>query len=141
MYHTCQGRLAFQALFSRERLPQSFSPPEDVMMEQEMSEGTEGHRQNADETNEDASLLDLNSNTWVSCSSDQRIEKDGLIEDTEKDGLTIGLTEGKLKTRKTGFKPYKRCSMEARDGRVMNNSNQDQEKCSKRLRLEREAST
>lgn len=135
------GRLAFQALFSRERLPQSFSPPEDVMMEQEMSEGTEGHRQNADEANEDASLLDLNSNTWVSCSSDQRIEKDGLIEDTEKDGLTIGLTEGKLKTRKTGFKPYKRCSMEAREGRVMNNSNQDQEKCSKRLRLEREAST
>lgn len=135
------GRLAFQALFSRERLPQSFSPPEDLMMEQEMSEGTEGHRQNADETNEDASLLDLNSNTWVSCSSDQCIEKDGLIEDTEKDGPTIGLTEGKLKTRKTGFKPYKRCSTEAREGRVMNNSNQDQEKCSKRLRLEREAST
>uniref|UniRef100_A0A7C9EJ74 Uncharacterized protein n=2 Tax=Opuntia streptacantha TaxID=393608 RepID=A0A7C9EJ74_OPUST len=110
-------------------------------MEQEMSDGTGEHTPNAEGTNEDESQLDLNSNTWETCSSGQHIEKDGLREDTEKDGLTIGLTEGKLKTCKTGFKPYKRCSMEAREGRAMSNSNQGQEKCSKRLRLEGEAST
>lgn len=133
-----EGRLAFQALFSREVLPQSFSPPQDFIRELEMSD-----RQNGGETNEDASQLDLNNNTWVSCSNNRGIEKHRLREDNEKVGLlTIGLTPGKLETRRTGFKPYKRCSMEARESsKLMNDTNQDQEKCPKRLRLEGEAST
>nr|AAQ73524.1 circadian clock associated1 [Mesembryanthemum crystallinum] len=138
------GRLAFQALFSRERLPQSFSPPQDVsIMDQVMNNGVERNGQNATETNEDASQLDLNSNTWESCSGDQgHLENTGLREkENGKDHfLSIGLAQGKPRDRRTGFKPYKRCSVEARESRLNSNS-QDQEKCPKRIRLEGEAST
>lgn len=46
-----------------------------------------------------------------------------------------------LKTRQTGFKPYKRCSMEVKESQVGNINNQSDEKVCKRLRLEGEAST
>ena len=52
--------------------------------------------------------------------------------------LTIGLGQGKLKTRRTGFKPYKRCSVEARENRVGANC---EEKGCKRIRLEGDTST
>uniref|UniRef100_A0A7C8YYB3 Uncharacterized protein n=2 Tax=Opuntia streptacantha TaxID=393608 RepID=A0A7C8YYB3_OPUST len=105
-----------------------------------MKNGAQETRQNAEANNEDSSQLDLN-NTWETCSCDQGMEKDRLSEDNEQDGLlTIGLSQGELKARRTGFKPYKRCSVEARESRVMNSS-QDQEKCPKRLRLEGDAST
>lgn len=138
-----EGRLAFQALFSRERLPQSFSPPQDIGPdEQEMKNGAQENRQRAEGSNEEASQLDLNNTTWETCSCDQGVEKDRLSEDNEQEGLlTIGLTQGELKARRTGFKPYKRCSVEARESRVMNSASQDQEKCPKRLRLEGVAST
>lgn len=54
--------------------------------------------------------------------------------------LTIGLGQGKLKACRTGFKPYKRCSVEAKENRV-GTSNQGEEKGPKRIRLEGEAST
>lgn len=136
------GRLAFQALFSREVLPQSFSPPQNgnvEMLDKKLC--IEGNRQIVERSN-DVSQLDLNSNTWESCSVNQGIEKnDTRQEDSCKNGLLIfSYEQGKLKTNRTGFKPYKRCSMEARESRVMNSSAPEQEKCSKRLRLEGEAS-
>ncbi|KAL2893454.1 Protein LHY [Bienertia sinuspersici] len=136
------GRLAFQALFSREVLPQSFSPPVVTGKKQDMIDTVEENRQNAEESN-CASQLDLNSNTWESCSSNQDIEKiRSREEDNWKDELlTFSHDQGKLMTNRTGFKPYKRCSMEARESRVMNSSTPEQEKCSKRLRLDGEAST
>ena len=80
--------------------PVLLTPTKDVTTKQEMNGSTEEHGPNAEKTNEDASELDLNSSTWESCSSGQRIVKDGLREETDKDGLTIGLTNGKVETRK-----------------------------------------
>ena len=85
-----------------------------------MKNGAEENRQSAEGSNEEASQLDLNNATWETCSCDQGVEKDRLSEDNEQEGLlTIGLTQGELKARRTGFKPYKRCSVEARESRVM----------------------
>lgn len=136
------GRLAFQALFSREVLPQSFSPPQNAIGKKHEMNDNIGENRHAEESN-DASQLDLNSNTWESCSSNQGVEKIKLQEeDNRADGLlTFSHEQGKLKTNRTGFKPYKRCSVEARESRVMNSSAPEQEKCSKRLRLDGEAST
>lgn len=138
------GRLAFQALFSREVLPQSFSPPQNGPGKKQEMNDTEKNSQNAEEI-KDSSQLDLN-NTWESCCSEQGIEKtneETREEDKRKDGiLTFSHDQGKLKTSRTGFKPYKRCSVEAREGsRLMNSSAPDQENCSKRLRLEGEAAS
>jgi len=47
------------------------------------------------------------------------------------------LSHLKLKSRKTGFKPYKRCSVEAKENRVPASD----EVGTKRIRLESEAST
>ncbi|KAL5572229.1 hypothetical protein UlMin_021826 [Ulmus minor] len=134
-----EGRLAFQALFAREVLPQSFSPPQMCL-----NYCAEVNKQKEEEKNGDATLLDLNRKMWVSCSNNQELEKN---EPSRSDNnldvglLTIGLGLGKLKTRRTGFKPYKRCSVEAKEDRVGNDSIQNEEKCPKRLRLEGEAST
>lgn len=51
--------------------------------------------------------------------------------------LTMKLGEGKLKACRTGFKPYKRCSVEAKESRIGGSSTscQDEEKGPKRLRL------
>lgn len=61
-------------------------------------------------------------------------------ENKEEEALYIGLGHGKLKARRTGFKPYKRCSVEAKECGVSGNCH-DEEKCPKRLRVEGEAST
>lgn len=88
-----------------------------------------------------ASLLDLNSKTWGSCSNHQELEK--IVSprgdnNLDEGLLTIGLGNGKLKARRTGFKPYKRCSVEAKENGVGNTSSQVEEKGTKRLRLEGE---
>ncbi|XP_057531810.1 protein LATE ELONGATED HYPOCOTYL-like isoform X1 [Amaranthus tricolor] len=137
------GRLAFQALFSRDRLPQSFSPPQFLNgMRQELKGFTvEDNRQNAAESN-DTTQLDLNSNTWESCSNEQVVERNNKSkEENHKGLLTFSHDQGKPKTNRTGFKPYKRCPVEARESRVLNSSSPEQEKCSKRLRLEGEAAS
>lgn len=54
-------------------------------------------------------------------------------------GMELGLE--KLKHGRTGFKPYKRCSVEANESKVASGSSQGEEKGPKRLRLEGEAST
>lgn len=64
-----------------------------------------------------------------------------FVENKKEEGiLTTGLGQGKLKASRTGFKPYKRCSVEAKENRVGATSNQGEDKCSKRIRLEGEAS-
>ena len=134
-----QGRLAFQALFSREVLPQSFSPPHDLKNKGNQKDNTTDDKQNANENDGNASLLDLNSKTSGSCSGQQGI----LNFECNNNGeglLSIGLGYGKLKARRTGFKPYKRCSVEAKENRVANASSQGEEKGPKRIRLEGEAS-
>lgn len=81
---------------------------------------------------------------FLSCSIHQELEKNASSRrDTNGDKglLTIGLGHGKLKTRRTGFKPYKRCSVEAKEIRVGSASCHGEEKGPKRLCLEREAST
>ncbi|EOX95553.1 Homeodomain-like superfamily protein isoform 2 [Theobroma cacao] len=138
------GRLAFQALFSREVLPQSFSPPHDGKNKGQQKDKVEDDKQNSDEKDGATSALDLNSQTVRSCSYRQGVEKNGLSrgEDIVGEGLlTIGLEHAKLKARRTGFKPYKRCSVEAKENKVMNAGSQGEEKGPKRIRLEGEAST
>jgi MYB-related transcription factor LHY len=138
-----QGRLAFQALFTREILPQSFSPPHDLKSKMHQKEDTK-EKKNPDEKDGDASLLDLNSKTWGYSSGYQEGEKNAVVprcvNDREEGLLTIGLGHGNLKGHLTGFKPYKRCSLEAKESRMGTTGGQGEEKGPKRLRLEREDS-
>ncbi|CAN8310949.1 unnamed protein product [Cochlearia groenlandica] len=101
------GRIAFEALFARERLPQSFSPSQ-------VEENVNGKQRDT------SKAMDLN----------YKIQDSGEV--------SIGKS---LKTRQTGFKPYKRCSMEEKESQVGNTNNQSDEQVCKRLRLEEEAST
>lgn len=130
-----EGRLAFQALFSREVLPQSFSPPYDSM--NKVKNSTEKDKQNVDEKDAEGSMLDLNGKVWAGCSSQQSENVHLRGEISQAEGL---LTMGKFKVRHTGFKPYKRCSVEVKESRMVNGSYQDEEKCPKRIRLEGDAS-
>uniref|UniRef100_A0A804RI93 Uncharacterized protein n=2 Tax=Zea mays TaxID=4577 RepID=A0A804RI93_MAIZE len=95
-----EGRLAFHALFSREKLPQSFSPPQ-----------AEGSKEVGKEEEDEVTTVavDLNKSTT---SIDHDLD-------------TIG------------FKPYKRCSVEAKENRVPASD----EVGTKRIRLDSEAST
>ncbi|KAL5792120.1 hypothetical protein ACOSP7_000714 [Xanthoceras sorbifolium] len=138
------GRLAFQALFSREVLPQSFSPPHALNSNMQQKDNTEEDMQNVNEQDRNASLLDINIKTWGSCPGHLEEVKNALckVENNGEEGLlTIGLGLGKLKARRTGFKPYKRCSVEAKENRLVNTSNHTEEKGPKRIRLEGEGST
>ncbi|KAK0582423.1 hypothetical protein LWI29_025524 [Acer saccharum] len=113
------GRLAFQALFSREVLPQSFSPPHAL---KSYMHYREEDMQNANEQDRIASLIDLNSKTWNFCPVHVEEAKNALCKgdnNAEEGLLTIGLGYGKLKARQTGFKPYKRCSAEAKESRCV----------------------
>lgn len=131
--------MAFQALFSREILPQSFSPPPDLM--DKGHQDTKGH-QNGGEKDGSALKLDLNSKAWAPfCHPEvEKIASPVGLNDAEG-LLTLGLGYGKLKACRTGFKPYKRCSVEANENRVANASSHCEEKGPKRLRLEGETST
>ena len=132
-----QGRLAFQALFSREVLPQSFSPPHDLTNKDHQMDNNKDNKQNVECKDEDLDRKNCSSNC-------EGVQKNLQLEENnnEEEGLlTIGLGQGKLKTRRTGFKPYKRCSVEAKETRVGTTCNQGEERGPKRIRLEREAST
>nr|KJB49645.1 hypothetical protein B456_008G131800 [Gossypium raimondii] len=140
-----EGRLAFQALFSREVLPQSFSPPHDGKNKGQQKENVGADKQNPVEKDRETSTLDLNRKMLDSRSDSQEVEKNALSKDEKnnaEDGLLrIGLGHAKLKASRTGFKPYKRCSVEAKENRVMNTGSQGEERGPKRVRLEGEAST
>ncbi|CAN4087118.1 unnamed protein product [Withania somnifera] len=137
-----EGRIAFQALFTREVLPQSFTPSLDQKNKGKII--LEKFKQNPDEKVQCRSQLDLNDQASIICSSHQTVEDNGLLignKDVEKCLPVMELGQVRLKAHRTGFKPYKRCSLEANDSRVTSSSCQDEEKNSKRLRLEGEAST
>ncbi|KAK4415789.1 protein LHY [Sesamum alatum] len=135
-----EGRLAFQALFSREVLPQSFSPPHDVKIKGKKNSIKD--KENPEQKDDNGLQLDLNGKTWGTCSEKQGVQENALLTGENKDDglLNLGLGHAKLKAYRTGFKPYKRCSVEAKESRVSANS-QDDEKGPKRLRLEGETST
>uniref|UniRef100_A0A1J3H321 Protein CCA1 n=1 Tax=Noccaea caerulescens TaxID=107243 RepID=A0A1J3H321_NOCCA len=125
-----EGRIAFRALFSREVLPQSFAYQRENREEEEQEE--EQHRYPMG--------LDLNCTAQLTHDDDQLEE-----EERNRGFLGIGLgDESKLSRGRTGFKPYKRCSMEAKDSRIINNTNpiiHVEQKDPKRIRLETQAST
>ncbi|CAI9764915.1 unnamed protein product [Fraxinus pennsylvanica] len=134
------GRRAFQALFSREILPQSFSPPHDLDKKDFIN--IDKDIESAQEKEEDGLQLDLNNKMWGTSSRKLGMENNAtLIGENKEEGLlSMGLGYAKLKARRTGFKPYKRCSMEAKESWAQANG-QEEEKGPKRIRLEGEAST
>ncbi|EXC13655.1 Protein LHY [Morus notabilis] len=132
-----EGRLAFQALFSREVLPQSFSPPYDDENNQENQNDHAKEKQMEEDKDGGASLLDLNIRTSNLQESEKKESPRG-DNNLDEGLLTIGLGYGKLKARRTGFKPYKRCSVEAKENLVGSTASQGEEKGTKRLRLEGE---
>ncbi|KAD6795949.1 hypothetical protein E3N88_06845 [Mikania micrantha] len=121
------GRLAFQALFSRDVLPQSFSYTRAV---------AEKDRQNIDKNNE----LDLNRMNQEPGKSNGFAVLKG-----EEGVLRMGLKSVKLNVHHTGFKPYKRCSIEAKESKNImssaSNVTQNDEKGPKRMCFETEATT
>ncbi|RDX87790.1 Protein LHY, partial [Mucuna pruriens] len=132
-----EGRLAFQALFSREVLPQSFSPPHDLINKDHQIDSIKDNKQNTDYKDEDLNSKKCSFN----CDGVQK-NLPSVKNNNEEEGLLIiGLGQGKLKTRRTGFKPYKRCSVEANENSIGMASNQGEEKGPKRIRLDGEAST
>ncbi|XP_062192690.1 protein CCA1-like isoform X2 [Phragmites australis] len=116
-----EGRLAFDALFSREKLPQSFSPPQ-------AEESKEITKEEEDEVT--TLTVDLNKNATA-------IDNDLNTMDGPRASFPNELSHLNLKSRRTGFKPYKRCSVEAKENRVPASD----EVGTKRIRLESEAST
>lgn len=116
-----EGRLAFDALFSREKLPQSFSPLQAV-----------GSKEIAKEEEDEVTTVtvDLNKDATI-------IDHDLDTTDGSRVSFPNELLHLKLKSRRTGFKPYKRCSVEAKENRVPSSD----EVGTKRIRLESEAFT
>lgn len=109
-------------------LPQSFSPPhaEDTMAKEKEAITLPVDLNKACET------TDLNHLHGFTKEMSNRSD-----DDTGKGLLTSEIGQGKLKSRRTGFKPYKRCSMEAKENRTAD----VEEAGNKRVRLEGEAST
>jgi len=71
------------------------------------------------------------------CNCDQAQQNLPFVQNNNEEGfLTMGLGQGKLKTRRTGFKPYKRCLVEAKENRGGTACNQVEETGPKRIRLE-----
>lgn len=114
LYFFFQGRIAFRALFAREVLPQSFTYKRE-----------EGQQQRY------PMELDLNS-----AADDQEENRNIAFLGASK--------QQQLSRGRTGFKPYKRCSMEAKESRVISNTNpiiSVEQKDPKRIRLETQTST
>lgn len=125
-----EGRLAFRALFSREVLPQSFSPPHDLISKDNQMDSMKDNEQKTDHKDH------LESKKCI-CNCDQAQQNLPFVQNNNEEGfLTMGLGQGKLKTRRTGFKPYKRCLVEAKENRGGTACNQVEETGPKRIRLE-----
>ncbi|KAL8113995.1 hypothetical protein AgCh_021052 [Apium graveolens] len=129
------GRLAFQALFSREVLPQSFASS---YCHQKYSIGEE--KQHPYEEENERLQFDMNK----ACGSNKSVEHNLSFTSGSNEGegtLNLGLGCLKFKARRTGFKPYKRCSVEAKESRVAASTmNQEEGKAPKKMRLEGGAS-
>ncbi|RZR74549.1 hypothetical protein BHM03_00038325 [Ensete ventricosum] len=119
------GRLAFQELFKREVLPQSFPPPLDEAAATTIKKG---------ETSK--FVVDLNKNI---CTATDFNHLHGRTKEEVCIRSQDSITHGKLKVHQTGFKPYKRCSVEAKEHRAA--AEEDTGKKKKKMRLQGEAST
>jgi MYB-related transcription factor LHY len=117
----CQGRMAFDALFGRGKLPQSFSPLQAEGSKVVAKEGQDEATTLTVDLNKSPAIIDLEFETSVG----------------PKASFPIELTHLNMKSRRTGFKPYKRCSVEAKENRVPAGD----EVGTKRIRLDSEAST
>ncbi|KAI3726245.1 hypothetical protein L1987_66042 [Smallanthus sonchifolius] len=125
-----EGRLAFQALFSREVLPQSFTDTHTVAKkdQQNMVNNIE---------------LDLNRMSQEQGESNSNSNSNGFAVLRGEEGA-LGARLGNVKLNHhhhTGFKPYKRCSVEAKEScKIMNAAastcNQNDEKGPKRMRCQ-----
>lgn len=133
-----EGRLAFRALFSRQVLPQSFSPSH------EDDDGNDSDKNTTTnivgEHGGQVSLaLDLASKAWGFCSNSQTGSKKSNAYNNmrreEERLLTIRLGQQHESSRPTGFQPYKRCSIEAKESQVANEG-QDKGPIPKRMRLQ-----
>lgn len=131
--HYLQGRLAFHALFSRDVLPQSFSPPHGSKNKGNSSDDED--KQNGKEKSDEGPQLDITAKTCANSTINQEMENDSVLRslNIKEEGL---LTVGKLKVRRTGFKPYKRCSVEAKESSRLVTAGSEEEKGTKRIRLE-----
>nr|GME03910.1 protein LHY isoform X1 [Ipomoea batatas] len=134
-----EGRIAFRALFSREVLPQSFSPPHDL--NSKVKKNSEKGKLKGEQNEEDQKglQLEVNDKSSITCSIHygNKDREPSSCFGGGNNTLTMKLGEGKLKACRTGFKPYKRCSVEAKESRIGGSSTscQDEEKGPKRLRL------
>ncbi|KAI3785013.1 hypothetical protein L1987_44121 [Smallanthus sonchifolius] len=122
-----EGRLAFQALFSREVLPQSFSDTYTVAKKDQ---------QNMVNNSE----LDLNRTSQEPGESYSNSNGFAVLRG-EEGSLRTRLGSVKLNHHHTGFKPYKRCSIEAKESSKIVSSaastgNQNDEKGPKRMRCQ-----
>uniref|UniRef100_A0A7N0VAE4 LHY n=2 Tax=Kalanchoe fedtschenkoi TaxID=63787 RepID=A0A7N0VAE4_KALFE len=129
-----EGRVAFQALFSRQVLPQKFSSSAGLVT-------LETHANTDQESKLKlggvASPIDLNSDILVSCSADGVVKTNGKVRaECEGQEILHSIGVGKLRTHKTGFKPYKRSSVEPKDISVPNCCSQGKDKRLKRMCLE-----
>uniref|UniRef100_A0ACD5ZYZ0 Uncharacterized protein n=1 Tax=Avena sativa TaxID=4498 RepID=A0ACD5ZYZ0_AVESA len=116
-----EGRMAFDALFSRGKLPQSFSPLQAEGSKEVAKEGLDEATTLTVDLNKSPAIVDLELESSVG----------------PKASFPIELTHLNMKSRRTGFKPYKRCSVEAKENRVP----AGEEVGTKRIRLDSEAST
>ncbi|XP_019419235.1 PREDICTED: protein LHY-like isoform X2 [Lupinus angustifolius] len=130
-----EGRLAFQALFSRQVLPQSFSPPKNTNYKDKADLESKKCSSNC----EPLESKKCSPNCEPVQKTQPFVENNNNDNNDEEGLLTIGLGHGRLKTRRTGFKPYKRCSVEANENNVGKSCNQGEEKGHKRIRLEGES--
>lgn len=115
-----EGRVAFDKLFSRGKLPQSFSPQAEGSKAVAKGEQNEVTTATVD-LNKSAAIMDHEIDTLVG----------------SRDSFPIELSHLNMKSRRTGFKPYKRCSVEAKENRVPAGD----EVGTKRIRLDSEPST
>ncbi|KAL4187027.1 hypothetical protein AMTRI_Chr09g37070 [Amborella trichopoda] len=143
------GRLAFQALFSREVLPQSFSPPHNQKDKTSNATHIDGEVKRKDMSKSSDSKegnVDLNTATWVEdhCTNEDssdttrgnRPQTGSSVSEEEKGNGKTDTLNGKLQACRMGFEPYKRCSVEAKECRLVDGT---REKGLKRIRLEHES--
>ncbi|WOL13243.1 hypothetical protein Cni_G22012 [Canna indica] len=115
-----EGRLAFQELFKREVLPQSFSRS---VSEEASTITKEG----------EASKLAVDLN-WNVCSATNPTHLQGDAPEETCARSNSSILHGRFEVRGSGFKPYKRCSIEAKENRTA----KTEETVNKRIRLQQE---
>ncbi|XP_076930763.1 protein LATE ELONGATED HYPOCOTYL-like isoform X2 [Bidens hawaiensis] len=125
-----EGRIAFRALFSREVLPQSFTDSHTIAGK-----------------NSELDLNRMSHEPWENNNDNNNNTNNGLSVLRGEEGvLRMGLESVKLNVNHTGFKPYKRCSAEAKENSKLMSAastggGQNDEKGPKRMCFETEAST